>query len=200
MLWAPGGVRGWLAGVLAAGLAGYLSTELASGVRRVFSPRGPAPVVVTAQIFSAVYVKIADFGERSALIPASGHTVRLIVESPLARSTVLRALRPVIVSRGTASGEPSFTVGVIEPRNFSLSLDNEHGVVRPAAGGHGFPFRVSADDPEVFEIEVRLAAGWAEWFLELDWTSGGRRGSTRIYLGDHAFSTAAMPAGARLHG
>jgi hypothetical protein len=56
VLWAPDSVRGWTAGVRTAGLAGYLSTELALVVRKALAPRVPGQIVVTAQVFSAVYV------------------------------------------------------------------------------------------------------------------------------------------------
>jgi hypothetical protein len=46
-----------------------------------------------------------------------------------------------------------------------------------------FPFKVSNDDPEVFLIEPIEPTCFCEWRLAIDWTSGGRSGTTVVDRG-----------------
>jgi hypothetical protein len=46
-----------------------------------------------------------------------------------------------------------------------------------------FPFKVSNNDPEVFQIEPTGATCFCEWRLAIDWTSGGRTGTTVVDRG-----------------
>ncbi|HUC25542.1 MAG TPA: hypothetical protein VMA73_22790 [Streptosporangiaceae bacterium] len=149
--------------------------------------------MVTAEVVAADYMKVDDLDGRTATVPASGHTVRLVVEASGPQAVVLRSLIPVVVARGSATGSLFSPRAVVKTRPFSLALDGDPAVLQAAAGGPGFPFRVTADDPEVFEIMTHLGSGYARWFLELHWTSGGRRGSTRIDLAGHPFITMARP-------
>ena len=189
---APGSVRDWAIGVISAALAGYLSAGLPPWLRKTLSSV-PAPVVVTAEVLKADYMRVDDLDGRPAMVPASGHMVRLVVEATNAQAIVLRGLSPVIVSRGQATGSLHPHAGIVQPRPFSLSLDSDPPVLQPGDGGPDFPFRVTAADPEVFEITAHLGSGYARWFLELHWTSGGRRGSSRIDLAGHPFVTIARP-------
>jgi hypothetical protein len=46
-----------------------------------------------------------------------------------------------------------------------------------------FPFKVSNNHPEVLLIEPTGAARFCEWRLAIDWTSGGRTGTTVVDRG-----------------
>ncbi len=59
--------------------------------------------------------------------------------------------------------------------------DPQTGQIEPAKA---FPFQVSNSNPEVFVLIVRGQACFCDWRLALDWTSGGRSGTTTI---DHGF-------------
>jgi hypothetical protein len=57
---------------------------------------------------------------------------------------------------------------------------DEKGYIEPAAE---FPYQVSSTEPEYFVIVVVGPACFCEWRLALDWTSGGRSGTTVIDRG-----------------
>jgi hypothetical protein len=46
-----------------------------------------------------------------------------------------------------------------------------------------FPFKVSNNDPEVFLIEPIGPTCFCEWRLAIDWTNGGRSGTTVVDRG-----------------
>jgi hypothetical protein len=43
-----------------------------------------------------------------------------------------------------------------------------------------FPYRVSAEDPEVLLVTATTETYDCKWYLELDWSSQGRTGTVRI--------------------
>lgn len=70
--------------------------------------------------------------------------------------------------------------GGVETRSFDTDLDAGHPVIVPKAGQRGFPYKVSRSDPEVLYITARARAHDVNWYVELQWSSGGRQGTTRI--------------------
>jgi len=76
----------------------------------------------------------------------------------------------------------------IEPQSFDIDLDDDRPRTRPVAGQQGdkvvpakdFPFKVTSTDVEVFDLNVHVEAHEVSWYLELEWSSGGRSGTLRI--------------------
>jgi hypothetical protein len=56
-----------------------------------------------------------------------------------------------------------------------------------------FPFTVARGGPEVFDIIAIIKAGEVKWYLELDWTCAGRRGTMRVDLAGYLIRTMARP-------
>lgn len=197
LLFGPSGARGWLAGVLTAALAGYLTNAGPALFGRLRAAR-VAPIVVTARVLEADNVYITEDDGRVSVVPASGHIVRILVEAVDSRTTVLDQLRAIVVSRAEARGKLSPHLGIVEPRPFDVLLDEDPPVVRPrtlpdGTPGPSFPFKVGPDDPEIFELVATTADADVRWLLELDWTCAGRHGTTRIDLAGMPLRTVARP-------
>ncbi|MCX2922352.1 helix-turn-helix domain-containing protein [Streptomyces sp. NEAU-W12] len=70
--------------------------------------------------------------------------------------------------------------GGVETRSFDTDLDAGHPTIVPKAGQRGLPYKVSQSDPEVLYITAHADAHDVNWYVELQWSSGGRQGTTRI--------------------
>jgi hypothetical protein len=158
-------------------------------------PQLRRPVLVTAKLNDVDYLVIG-----STQVPASGHTVRITVETTGPLTVLIDQFRPVIVSRESPAGYLSPHLGVVRPRPFELLLDDDPPVLRPVQDASkttvDFPFSVAGNDPEVFDLIVRTEKADVQWYLELDTVCLGRRRTTRIDLAGRPFRTMARPQGA----
>ncbi|MFJ8958856.1 hypothetical protein ACIRG5_05660 [Lentzea sp. NPDC102401] len=149
-------------------------------------PDDGEPVVVTPQFVDVDYVREDQTGK---LLPASGHLLRLVVESRSRRRVVLRALRAEIVARVPGGGQVMPNHGRIETRAFRLDLGGATPVLKAARKRDDFPLWVNADEPEVIDLRVFNTDGQVSWRLFLDWTVNGRSGSATIDIGGQPFTT-----------
>lgn len=148
------------------------------------------PVVVTPQFLAVDYVRDDGTG---ALLPASGHLVRLVVESPCSRRVILRSMRAEIVGREATSGRLLPHAGRVETRAFRLDLSGPQAVLKPVRRRHDFPLWVNRDEPEVIDVRVVNTNGVVSWRLFLDWTVDGRSGSVAVDAQGEPFLTAPRP-------
>ncbi|MER5198659.1 helix-turn-helix domain-containing protein [Streptomyces sp. NPDC002755] len=119
--------------------------------------------------------------------------VQISVQGRSSTAVVLEALHVRIVSRDTPAAGSAYAMGQgcggdLTPRRFTMNLDADRPIARPKDGadsGHTlpavhFPYRVSAEDPEVLLVDATTQTYDARWYLELDWSSQGRTGTIRI--------------------
>jgi hypothetical protein len=119
--------------------------------------------------------------------------VQISVQGRSSTAVVLEALRVRVVSRGTPAAGNAYAMdqgcgGELTPRRFTVNLDADRPVARPKDGADSahrlpavhFPYRVSAEDPEVLLVDATTLAHDTRWYLELDWSSQGRTGTVRI--------------------
>ena len=155
----------------------------------------PDRLVVTVKLADVDYIVVR--GPAGAQeIPASGHRVRLIVEAVSPPAVLLTGLRPVVVARRSHLGELNPHHGAVQVRQFDVFLDEDPPRLAPC-GHDDFPFKVTPDDPEVFDLIAHTDLGDVQWVLDLDWTSAGRSGVRRVDLGGHPFRTMARPGSGR---
>lgn len=154
-------------------------------------PDDGEPVVVTPEFMDVDYVREDGTGR---LLPASGHLLRLVVESRSRRRVVLRALRPEVVARAPVSGRLLPHAGKVETRAFRLDLDGAPPTLK-GRRRDDFPLWVNADEPEVIDVRVYNTDGQVHWRLHLDWTVNGRSGSATIDAGGQPFTTARRDQG-----
>ncbi|WP_369381848.1 hypothetical protein [Streptomyces sp. cg36] len=197
LVWAPGGALSWSGGVAAAAAAAYLSQDLPRRVsdrlaRRRGASAAVTPPLVSLRIRNQDYVVLAD-GDRVVEVPASGHTVRLVVTGTGELPVVLTDLRAEVISRADRSGDLSRHAAEVPVRRFEVLLDTDPPRVR-ALGSSDFPYQVARDEVEVLDLEVTTDSGDVRWVLWLDWSCAGRGGSLRVDLGGRPLRTAARHA------
>ncbi|MGV9943505.1 helix-turn-helix domain-containing protein [Streptomyces sp. NPDC003401] len=122
------------------------------------------------------------------------HTlVRISVQGRSSTAVVLEALHVRIAGRGDPAAGSAYAMGQgcgsdLTPRRFTVDLDADRPVARPKDGADTgrtvpavrFPYRVSAQDPEVLLVDATTQDHDARWYLELDWSSQGRTGTIRV--------------------
>lgn len=91
--------------------------------------------------------------------------------------------------------------GAVTPRHFAVDLDRPRPLARPVDGldasgaevrkipAVSFPYKVTSSDPEELLVFARTAACDCRWYLELEWSAGGRTGTVRITDGGKPFRT-----------
>ncbi len=132
-------------------------------------------------------------------------TVQISVQGLSSTAVVLEALHVRIVSRDRPDSGNAYSMGEgcggdITPRSFTVNLDADRPITRPADGSDTgnripavhFPYRVSAEDPEVLLVDATTQTYDARWYLELDWSSQGRSGTIRIDDNGRPFHTTSI--------
>ncbi|WP_407700992.1 helix-turn-helix domain-containing protein [Streptomyces hirsutus] len=131
--------------------------------------------------------------------------VKLSVQGTSDTAVVLTALRVRVAGRtdpapGNAYAMDQGCGGALTPRYFAVDLDKDRPIARAVAGNDAgtpipavrMPYRVSAKDPEVLEVTATTADCDCRWYLELDWSSGGRAGTVRIDDAGRPFRTSGI--------
>lgn len=120
--------------------------------------------------------------------------IELTVQGRSREAVVLRALhvRKVGGDRGPLPWKVYSTGGGcgggIVPASFSVNLDAQRPLVKAVPGERedrptpaiDFPISVSAVDPRVLRVNARTTGCDCSYYLELEWSSGDRHGTTRI--------------------
>ncbi|MFD8639583.1 helix-turn-helix domain-containing protein [Streptomyces zaomyceticus] len=129
--------------------------------------------------------------------------VRVSVQGKGTAAVVLQALHVRVVERGAPLPWAAYRMddgcgGAVTPRRFEVDLDRPRPVARAvdgydASGQEGrtlpavsFPYKVDAAEPEELLVSAGAAGCDCRWYLELEWSSEGRRGTVRIVDEDGA--------------
>ncbi|MFC9508321.1 helix-turn-helix domain-containing protein [Streptomyces sp. NPDC057002] len=131
--------------------------------------------------------------------------VELSVQGRTDTAVVLNALRVRVVGRtapapGNAYAMDQGCGGAVTPRYFDVNLDKDRPIAHAVAGSDTgvpipavrMPYRVSAEDPEVLLVTARTVTCDCRWYLELDWSSQGRKGTVRIDDAGRPFRTSGI--------
>ncbi|MFI5861049.1 helix-turn-helix domain-containing protein [Streptomyces sp. NPDC051546] len=141
-------------------------------------------------------------------VPAGHLRMQLTVQGTEDKAAVLHALYVHVVSGRKAPGWNAYTMGsgcggALVPASFAVDLDNASPRARPVPGKEGerptastdFPYKVSATDPQVLNVDAATLGQDVSWYLELAWSSGDRKGTTRIDDHGRPFRTVALNPG-----
>ncbi|MFB6814822.1 helix-turn-helix domain-containing protein [Streptomyces sp. NPDC056347] len=133
--------------------------------------------------------------------------LEVTVQGKSGQAVVVNAIHVRTLSRKAPLAWSAYSMGEgcgsgITPQSFDVDLDDDGPVLRPVAGQHedevvppkNFPFRVSSSDVEVFDLTVHTEGHDVSWYLELEWSSGGRTGLLRIDDGGKPFRTSSIQA------
>ncbi|MFJ8863328.1 helix-turn-helix domain-containing protein [Streptomyces sp. NPDC102451] len=133
--------------------------------------------------------------------------LELTLQGTSGEAVVLNALHVRVLGRNAALPWNAYSMGNgcgggITPQTFDIDLDDSRPRSKPVAGedagvvvpAKDFPYRVSSTDVEVFHIDAHVEGHDVTWYLELEWTSGGRSGTLRIDDGGEPFRTSSLRA------
>lgn len=133
--------------------------------------------------------------------------LELTVQGKSGQAVVLNGLHVRTLSRKAPLAWSAYSMGEgcgsgITPQSFDVDLDDSRPDLTPVAGQKGdvrvppkdFPFRVSSTDVEVFDLKVHVEGHDVSWYLDLEWSSGGRTGMLRIDDGGKPFRTSSIQA------
>ncbi|MFF4252358.1 helix-turn-helix domain-containing protein [Streptomyces sp. NPDC001663] len=131
--------------------------------------------------------------------------VQISVQGRSSTAVVLEALRVRIAGRadpapGNAYSTEQGCGGGLTPRYFDVNLDIDRPIAHSVSGNDSgktipavqFPYRVSAEDPEVLLVTATTETYDCNWYLELDWSSQGRTGTIRIDDHGRPFRTSSI--------
>ncbi|MFF6836851.1 helix-turn-helix domain-containing protein [Streptomyces sp. NPDC012438] len=137
-------------------------------------------------------------------VDGGGMRLELTATGRTADSVVINRINVRVVGRSAALPWSAFSMGEgcgsgVVPQTFAVDLDRAQPGVRPVAGRNGdtvvpakdFPYKVASDDPQVLRFDVTTTAHDVSWYLEVEWSSGDRRGTVRVDDGGRPFRTSA---------
>lgn len=186
----------WSGGILGAALVAYLSQDAPKQIEQALARHRErrdrvtgVPVTYTARIKHQDYVVLAD-SDGTVEVPASGHTLQVIITGAAPAPVLLTGLRAEVLSRSHRSGDLAMHAAEVPVRRFEVLLDQNPPRVRSLTGSD-FPYEVKRDETEVFDLIISVENGDVRWVLWLDWSTEGRTGSLRIDLGGQPFRTVA---------
>ncbi|MEU1086697.1 helix-turn-helix transcriptional regulator [Streptomyces sp. NPDC005892] len=140
-------------------------------------------------------------------VDGGSQLLELSLQGSSSEAVVISALHVRVVSRKAPLTWNAYSMGegcgsAITPRSFDIDLDDSQPRTRPVAGKQGdavvpaqdFPFRTSATDVQVFDLDAHVEGHDVSWYLELDWTSGDRSGTLRVDDQGEPFRTSSLAA------
>ncbi|MEV8291273.1 helix-turn-helix domain-containing protein [Streptomyces niveus] len=124
---------------------------------------------------------VAAFGA----VSSGSQFIELAIQGTGSETVVLKGLNVRVVSSDEPLAWNDFATGVgcggnVTTRAFSVDLDAGRPSVTTQGGQRDFPYSVNESDPEVFQISANASARYVNWYLELEWSSGGREGVLRV--------------------
>ncbi|MET9758782.1 helix-turn-helix transcriptional regulator [Streptomyces sp. NPDC006372] len=139
---------------------------------------GPPPLEQDAPAWVAAMGAVPS-GEQFLKVTVQGTGKETVVVDGL--TVRMAGKRAPLAWNDFAMGYPGVGCGGGVPtRFFTIALDAARPAVVPEAGHRDFPFSVSESDPEVYYIRADASAYDVSWYLELSWSSGGRKGTLTV--------------------
>ncbi|TXS12937.1 helix-turn-helix domain-containing protein [Streptomyces sp. wa22] len=133
--------------------------------------------------------------------------LELTLQGTSGEAVVLNGLHVRVLGRNAALARSAYSMGNgcgggVTPQSFDIDLDDSRPRSKPVPGedagkvvpAKDFPYRVSSTDVEVFHLDAHVEGHDVTWYLELEWTSGGRSGTLRIEDGGEPFRTSSLTA------
>ncbi len=135
-----------------------------------------------------------------------GHMqLQLTVTGRTREPVVLSRLSVRVVERDRPPARDAYSMGDgcgsgVTPQTFDVDLDAPRPYVKAVAGQDGdrvvpakdFPYKVATGDPQVLNLDVHTEEHVVAWYLELEWSTGERKGTVRVDDGGQPFRTQAI--------
>ncbi|MEU1541452.1 helix-turn-helix transcriptional regulator [Actinacidiphila glaucinigra] len=137
------------------------------------------------------------------------HGATTIVETTIrgrgSAPVVVQALHIRVVERRDPPRWSSYSMdngcgGALTPAEYAVDLDAARPQPQPRDGSDSehtlpvvrLPYQVSAQDPLVLRVHARTVRCDCDWFLELEWSAGGRSDTVRVDDGGRPFRTSGV--------
>ncbi|MFD8171278.1 helix-turn-helix domain-containing protein [Streptomyces sp. NPDC059709] len=129
-------------------------------------------------------------------VSANRQEVVLTVQGTGPETVILEDLHVRVVSSGPALDWNQYVMGngcggQVDTKSFDVSLDLGTPTATPIGGQRDFPYSVTESDAEVFHVTAHTSGQDVRWYLELEWSSGGRHEVTRVDDHGQPFRTSA---------
>ncbi|MQS16369.1 helix-turn-helix domain-containing protein [Streptomyces kaniharaensis] len=148
----------------------------------------PPPAVVDAPAWAA----------KVGAVPGTYQSIELTVQGTGSDTVVLTALNVRIARIAAPLAWNAYSMfdgcgGGMAVHSFDLDLDAARPRPVVTDGSTGLPLKVSERDPEVIEVTAQTTSHDVSWYLELEWSSGNRKGTLTIGPGaGTSFRTSAI--------
>ncbi|WP_317621355.1 hypothetical protein [Streptomyces sp. CBMA123] len=136
-------------------------------------PRPPALVDVPAWV--------------SQVGAVAGHyqSIEFAVQGTGSETVVLTALNVRVVRSAAPLAWNAYSMGEgcgggVDLHSYDLDLDAARPRLVVSEGSTGLPVKVSERDPEVIEVSAETTFHDVSWYLELEWSSGDRKGTLTV--------------------
>ncbi|MFF7214977.1 helix-turn-helix domain-containing protein [Streptomyces sp. NPDC008238] len=137
------------------------------------------------------------------------HGATTVVEATIrgkgAAPVVVQALHIRVVDRRSPLRWSTYSMdngcgGALSPAEYAVDLDAARPQPQPRDGNDSehtipvvrLPYQVSDRDPLVLRVHARTLRCDCDWFLELEWSAGGRSGTVRLDDGGRPFRTSGV--------
>ena len=141
---------------------------------------------------------VAGWVSRLGAVPGHYQSIEIIVQGTGTDTVVLSALNVRVTRIAAPLAWNAYSMaegcgGGIATRSYGLDLDAARPQPVVTEGSTGLPLKVSEGDPEVIEVTAETTSHDVSWYLELEWSSGGRSGTLPVDLGHGTpFRTSAL--------
>ena len=141
---------------------------------------------------------VAGWASRLGAVPGHYQSIDIIVQGTGTDTVVLSALNVRVTRIAAPLAWNAYSMGEgcgggIGIHSYDLDLDAARPRPVVSEGSTGLPLKVSEGDPEVIEVTAGTTSHDVSWYLELEWSSGGRRGTLPVDLGHGTpFRTSAL--------
>ncbi|MFJ5230630.1 helix-turn-helix domain-containing protein [Kitasatospora sp. NPDC088391] len=170
------------------------------------SPRAPGQMAPPPAEISAG--RVDSWAASQRLVPAGHLRIELTAQGKDAGAVVLNRMTVVVTSTRPAEKWNAFTPGSgcggveLTPAAFEVNLDTASPQAVPVPGKEGerktavtdFPYKISANDPQVIDVDAFSKSRDVSWYLEIEWTGANKStGTKQVYLdGQQPFRTVGM--------
>ncbi|MCX5208639.1 helix-turn-helix domain-containing protein [Kitasatospora sp. NBC_00240] len=131
---------------------------------------------------------VAGWVSRLGAVPARYQSIELIVQGTGGDTVVLSGLNVRVTRIAAPLAWNAYSMGEgcgggVDRHSYDLDLDAARPRPVVTEGSTGLPLKVSEHDPEVIEVTARTNSHDVSWYLELEWSSGDRKGTLLVDLG-----------------
>lgn len=140
----------------------------------------------------------------SGAVASGEQRVGLTVEGSGKDTVVLETLHVRVTTKGEPLAWNEYTMGSgcgddAGTKSFDIDLDSGSPTITTKNGQRDFPYKVNETDPEIFYVTAHTKAHDVRWDLNLEWSSGDRRGTIHIDNDGTPFRTSANDDRPRYH-